>query len=65
MDVHNLSVDLQSKSLNWFLYDRDLRHETAKLQEKLGPNFVSNWKHSENVTMPYTHRKYLPVQSQQ
>ena len=23
----NQSIDLQSKSMDWFLYDRDLRHE--------------------------------------
>ena len=26
----NQSTDLQSKSLEWFLYDRDLRHERVK-----------------------------------
>ena len=25
--LRNQSIDLQSKSMNWFLYDRDLRHE--------------------------------------
>ena len=24
------SIDLQSKSMDWFLYDRDLRHERVK-----------------------------------
>ena len=23
----NLPIDLESKSMDWFLYDRDLRHE--------------------------------------
>ena len=25
--IENQSIDLQSKSMDWFLYDRDLRHE--------------------------------------
>ena len=25
--IKNQSIDLQSKSMDWFLYDRDLRHE--------------------------------------
>ena len=25
--IRNQSIDLQSKSMEWFLYDRDLRHE--------------------------------------
>ena len=27
----NQTIDLQSKSVDWFLYDRDLRHESVKL----------------------------------
>ena len=27
----NQSIDLQSKSMDWFLYDRDLRHERVNL----------------------------------
>ena len=27
----NQSIDLQSKSMNWFLYDRDLRHEKVNI----------------------------------
>ena len=26
----NQSIDLQSKSMDWFLYDRDVRHERVK-----------------------------------
>ena len=33
LSYRNKSTDLQSKSLDWFLYDRYLRHETSvKLQ---------------------------------
>ena len=28
--IKNQSIGLQSKSKNWFLYDRDLRHERVK-----------------------------------
>ena len=28
----NQSIDLLYKSMEWFLYDRDLRHETVKLE---------------------------------
>ena len=27
LPYRNRSIDLQSKSMDWFLYDRDLRHE--------------------------------------
>ena len=30
----NQSIDLQSKSVDWFLYDRDLRYERVKLIKK-------------------------------
>ena len=30
LSYRNQSVDLQSKSLNWLLYDRDSRHEKVK-----------------------------------
>ena len=29
LSYRNQSIDLQSKSMNWFLYDRDLRHERS------------------------------------
>ena len=31
----NQSIDLQSKSMGWFLYDRDLRHERVKFFESM------------------------------
>ena len=30
LSYKNQSIDLQSKSVDWFLYGRDLRHERAK-----------------------------------
>ena len=27
--LENQSIDLKSKSVDWFLYDRNLRHETV------------------------------------
>ena len=27
-NIQNQSTDLKSKSMDWFLYDRDLRHES-------------------------------------
>ena len=30
LSYRNKSTDLQSKSMNWFLYDKDLRHERVK-----------------------------------
>ena len=29
----NQSIDLQSKSMDWFLYDNSLRHERVKLNK--------------------------------
>ena len=31
LSYRNQSIDLQSKLMNWFLYDRKLRHESVKL----------------------------------
>ena len=30
LSYRNQSIDLQSKSMNWFLYDNGLRHERVK-----------------------------------
>ena len=30
LSYRNQSIDLQSKSMDWFLYDNDLRHERVK-----------------------------------
>ena len=32
LSYRNQPIDLQSKSMDWFLYDRDLRHERVKIQ---------------------------------
>ena len=31
LSYRNRSIDLQSKSVDWFLYDNDLRHERANI----------------------------------
>ena len=33
LSYRNQSIDLQSKSMDWFLYDRGLRHERVKFWE--------------------------------
>ena len=33
LSYRNQSIDLRSKSMDWFLYDRDLRHERVKAKE--------------------------------
>ena len=30
LSYRNQSIDLQKKSMDWFLYDNDLRHEKVK-----------------------------------
>ena len=32
LSYKNHTIDLQSKSMDWFLYDMDLRHERVKKQ---------------------------------
>ena len=51
MEIHiilNKSTDLQSKSMDWFLYDRDLRHEESFVMNelKLDNNKINNNKTS-------------------
>ena len=31
LSYRNQSIDLQVKSMDWFLYDREIRHERVKL----------------------------------
>ena len=40
LSYRNQSIDLQSKSMDWFLYDRDLRHERAKMLVSLLSNIL-------------------------
>ena len=41
LSYRNQSIDLQSKSMDWFLYDNGLRHETVKYTKKvLWKNFT-------------------------
>ena len=51
LSYKNQSIDFQCKSMDWFLYDRDLRHErvngTLKLlysEVDLGPLQHLRWK---------------------
>ena len=32
LSYRNQSIDLLSKSMDWFLYDNDLRHESVKME---------------------------------
>ena len=34
LSYRNQSTDLQNKSMDWFLYDKDLRHERVKNADK-------------------------------
>ena len=35
LSYRNQSIDLHSKSIDWFLYGRDLRHERIKLSTEM------------------------------
>ena len=39
LSYRNQSTDLQSKSMDWFLYDRELHHERVK-QKEIGKNEI-------------------------
>ena len=45
LSYRNQSIDLQSKSMDWFLHDNDLRHERVKLI-----TFCSSYEHPHPVT---------------
>ena len=47
MSYRNQSIDLQSKSIDWFLYDIDLRHERVNLFQHNVP-FLYSLKMSEH-----------------
>ena len=38
----NQSIDLQSKSMDWFLYDNDLRHERVKIKNLYPFSLLAN-----------------------
>ena len=43
LSYRNQSINLQSKSMKWFLHDDDLRHERVKLKLRFhGNNLVSS-----------------------
>ena len=42
VSYRNQSIDLQSKLMDWFLYDRDLRHERGKINRRNGEKNYSN-----------------------
>ena len=49
----NNSIDLQSKSMDWFLYDSDVRHEKVKLLQILEDysNLIGYRKRDNNYTV--------------
>ena len=53
LSYRNLSVDLLSKSMDWFLYDKDLRHE-----KRVKQNYESE---KEQISTCHIHHVYLPV----
>ena len=43
LSYRNQSIDLQNKSMDWFPYDRDIRHESVNaILKNLKPFFISN-----------------------
>ena len=42
LSYRNQSIDLQGKSADWFLYDRDLRHERVKMKSKSTKMMLNN-----------------------
>ena len=40
-----MEVPLQSKSMDWFLYDRDFRHERVKPNSSIDPGRIWSQKH--------------------
>ena len=34
LSQRNQSIDLRSKSMDWFLYDNGIRHERVKIKKK-------------------------------
>ena len=43
LSYRNQFIDLQSKSMSWFLYDRDLRHERVNRFPVLQPETALRW----------------------
>ena len=67
LSYRNQSIDLQSKSMNWFLYDRDLRHERVNtflwiskiwLSDQFPP-YVPFWPFTKNRRKKLRHRCFL------
>ena len=56
LSYRNKSIDLQSKSIDWFLYDNGLRHERVKVSNRSTRNTrceivqSQQWKHENDVT---------------
>ena len=64
LSYRNQSNDLQSKSMDWFLYDNNLRHERANLQRRDDISKIIIWSNYMqcNFTTSYnTDQKYLCI----
>ena len=48
LSCRNQLIDFPSKSMEWFLYDRDLRHERVK---HLDGRFTSDWLRTKNKVL--------------
>ena len=55
LSYRNQSIDLQSKSMDWFLYDRGFRHERVKYEVKIQAKDAQRWSFSFSVG--HTERK--------
>ena len=52
LSYRNQSIDLQSKSLDWFLYDNSLRHERVKQErEKHNVKELASYSDAQYSTM--------------
>ena len=52
LSYRNQSIDLQSKSMDWFLYDRGLRHESVKQTQNRRKNTCLHLSYVEDKLFP-------------
>ena len=57
----NQSIDLQSKTMDWFLYDRDLRHERVKKPLLVGAVFFKSFPNNVFFIVVFNRRIQNPV----
>ena len=61
LSYRNQSIDLRSKSMDWFLYNRDLRHESVKQLASPPVNFIKPFQVSKPINSELSLKNWVTL----